>query len=132
MSHRGQPVQGASPRNLPLCGTLDTISESFGGTVDGEASALAKTFDLVWFDRFARSQFELHNIVAATEKDAGYSDGRRSVCRRGTQLLTTALMHVPAHQPRLTRRQGSPGKARISPHWRRWTVFGTGLPDTAR
>jgi hypothetical protein len=29
-------------------------------------------------------------------------------------------------------RQGSPGKARISPLWRRWTLFGTGFSDIAR
>jgi hypothetical protein len=54
----------------------------------------AKNDDLVWFDRFARWRFEFHTVVAATEKEAG---GRRSVYRRSTELLTTALMmHVAA------------------------------------
>jgi len=39
--------------------------------------------------------------MAITEQDAGDSDRRRPICRRGTELLTAALiMHVPAHGPK--------------------------------
>ena len=77
----------------------DSTSEPLGGTIKAEASALAKTFDLVCFDRFAGCRFELHHIVAITEKDARYGDSRLSVRCGGAELLVAALiMHVPAHQ----------------------------------
>ena len=76
-----------------------TINEPLGGTTDGEASPPAKAFDIISLDRFARCRFELYHIVAIADENAGYGDGRASVCRRGTKLLIAALiMHLPAHR----------------------------------
>jgi len=39
--------------------------------------------------------------VTITEQDAGHGNCRCSICCRGTELLTAALvMHVPAHEPK--------------------------------
>jgi hypothetical protein len=76
-----------------------TINEPLGGTTDGEASRPAKAFDLIRLDRFACCRFELYYIMAIADEDAGYRDGRASVCHQGTKLLCAALiMHVPVHR----------------------------------
>lgn len=63
-----------------------------------DASAVAKTLDFGWLDRFAGRRFQFHHLVPITKEDASYSDGGRPVWRQGTKLLSAALvMHVPAH-----------------------------------
>ena len=64
-----------------------------------EASPPAESYDLVRIDRFACCRFELYHVMAITEKNAGDSNGSRSVGRGGTKLLFAALiMHLPVHR----------------------------------
>ena len=68
------------------------------------SSPPAKAFDIARLDRLASRRLELYHIVAIADEDAGYSDGRASVRRRGAKLSIAALiMHLPVHRPTQSR-----------------------------
>ena len=88
---------GCLASNSNTAGTV--LDQARAVVAPQEASPPAKAFDIVRLDRFARCRFELYHIVAIADEDAGYGDGRASVCRRGTKLLVaTLIMHLPVHR----------------------------------